>query len=135
MKYYLAKTEPTTYSISDLKKENVTTWNGVRHPGAVKTLKSMMPGDKVLIYHSGGESCIVGIAEVAGNSRPDPHDDKSWLVDFKYLDTFSEPYVTLKQIKATGLFQDLPLVRQGRLSTMEVPLQFIEWLEGLGLPV
>lgn len=133
MHYFLAKTEPSTYSIHDLEKEKQTTWNGVRHPVAVKALKSMKPGDKVFVYHSGGEAAIAGLAEVTGESRPDPKDAKSWLVDFKYLKTFPEPHVTLKQIKAAGLFDDLALVRQGRLSTMAVPEVFVEWLKEQGI--
>lgn len=133
MNYYLAKTEPSTYSIEDLQKDKQTTWNGVRHPGAVNTLKAMQPGDKVFIYHSGGVSAIVGLAEVVGNSRPDPDDTRSWLVDFKYVKTFPGPFVTLKQIKETGLFTDVALVKQGRLSTMPLPPHFISWLKEQGL--
>src|SRR4051812_28089275 len=97
--YFLAKTDPETYSISDLEKEKVAVWSGVRNPQAVKVLKTMKKGDRVLIYHSQGEACIVGLAEVVGNSRPDPKDAKSWLVDFKFLRKFSEPFVSLRMIK------------------------------------
>ena len=85
MKYYLAKSDPETYGIKDLEKEGTTTWNGVKNPTAVGFLKKMEKGDKVLIYHSQGEAAIVGLAEVVGNSRPDPKEPRSWLVDFKYL--------------------------------------------------
>lgn len=133
MKYFLAKTDPETYSIDDLEKEKQTTWNGVRNPAAVKALKNMKKGDKVFIYHSQGEGSIRGLAKVIGNSRPDPKDDKSWLVDFKFIRSFSDPYVTLKDIKASGQFNDFALVRQGRLSTMEVPEKFVGWLKQKGL--
>lgn len=135
MKYYLAKTDPETYSIDDLEKEGIATWDGVRNPTAVKTLKAMEPGDKVLIYHSQGQTTIVGLAEVIGNSRPDPKDPRSWLVDFKLIKRFAEPFVTLQQIKASGLFDGFVLVRQSRLSTMPVPDQFIEWLIRQGYPL
>lgn len=133
MNYFLAKTDPETYSIEKLEKDKQTTWDGVHNPTAVMFLKQMKKGDKVLIYHSQGEASIVGLAEVIGNSRPDPKDTKTWLVDFKYLKTFPEPRITLQQIKATHKFDDIRLVKQGRLSTMDLPENFIEWLKKQGL--
>lgn len=135
MKYFLAKSEPTTYSIQDLERDGKTTWDGVSNAQAVIFLKQMKPGDRVLIYHSGGVSSIVGLAEVVGESRPDPKNPKSWLVDFKFIRSFNEPYVTLKQIKDTGLFTDFRLVRQSRLSTMDVPEDFVTWLQQQGLEI
>ncbi len=135
MKYYLAKTEPHEYSIDDLQKDDTASWDGVRNPQAVNFLKAMQSGDKVLIYHSGTESSIVGLAEVVDQSGPDPKDDRSWLVNFKFLKKFDPPYISLKQIKQSGKFDDLKLVRQGRLSTMEVPAEFIQWLEEQGVTV
>ena len=88
MKYYLAKTDPETYSIEELEKDKEVTWSGVSNPTAVRFLKQMEKGDRVLIYHSQGQTTIVGLAEVVGNSRPDPDNKHSWLVDFKYLKTF-----------------------------------------------
>lgn len=128
MKYFLAKSEPSTYSIEDLARDGKTTWDGVSNPTAVQFLKAMEPGDKVFIYHSGDEKAIVGLAEIVGEGRPDPKNDRSWLVDFKYLITFPEPRVTLKQIKESGKFPEFRLVRQSRLSTMEVPEEVVEWL-------
>jgi len=127
MKYFLAKTDPDTYSIYDLEKEKITTWSGVRNAQAVMVLKSMKKGDKVLIYHSQGEGAIRGFAEVVGNGRPDPEDAKSWLVDFEFIKRLSEPYITLKEIKSSGLFKDFALVYHSRLSTMAVPASFIAW--------
>lgn len=129
MNYYLAKTDPKTYSIETFKNEGVTTWDGVRNPTAVKALKEMQKGDRVLIYHSQGECTIVGLGEVIGNSRPDPKDKRSWLVDFKFIKKFKEPFVTLQEIKQSGKFNDFLLVRQGRLSTMKVPENFVTWLQ------
>lgn len=133
MRYFLAKADPTEYSLSDLERDGQTSWNGVRNPQAIRFLKSMVPGDRVLIYHSQGESAIVGLAEVLGNSRPDPNDDRSWLVDFKFIRRFQPPFVTLKLIKDTGIFGDFRLVYQSRLSTMDVPDHFIKWLKERGL--
>ena len=85
MTYFLAKTEPSTYSIDDLKTDKKTEWDGVRNPAAVNAIKSMKPGDKVLIYHSGKDKAVVGLAEVTSPPRPDPNDDRSWVADFKYV--------------------------------------------------
>jgi predicted RNA-binding protein with PUA-like domain len=135
MKYFLAKTDPDTYSIDDLAKEKITTWNGVKNPQAVAALKAMQKGDRVLIYHSQGESAIVGLAEMVGNSHLDPQEPKSWLVDFKFLKKFNQPYITLADIKNSKKFDDFALVKQGRLSTMAVPDAFIAWLRQKKLKV
>lgn len=133
MDYFLVKTEPSAYSVDDFANEKQTTWNGVKNPGAVKALKGMEKGDRVLVYHSGGESQIVGLAEVVGNGRPDFKEQRSWLVDFKFLKKFTPPFVTLKEVKQSGLFTDFALVRQGRLSVMAIPPDFIAWLKKKGL--
>lgn len=134
MKYYLAKTDPQTYSIDDLAKDKETEWDGVRNPQAVIFLKQMQKGDRVLIYHSQGEAAIVGLAQVVSEKgKPDPNDPRTWLVDFKFIRKFKEPYVTLQQIKQTEKFTDFRLVRQGRLSTMDVPEAFVTWLKEKGI--
>lgn len=136
MKYYLAKTEPREYSIDDLHTEGTDVWDGVTNPTAVNHLKAMASGDRVLIYHS-GEKTIVGLASVVGEGRPDPDQPKSWLRDFKFEAKFDQPIATLDEIKATGQFNDWALVRLGRLSVMDVPDKFLEWLrdaKGVKLP-
>jgi predicted RNA-binding protein with PUA-like domain len=133
--YYLVKTEPSVYSITLFRKDGTTSWNGVRNPQAVLFLKAMKPGDLVLVYHTQGERAIVGLAEVLGNSRPDPQDAKSWLVDMKYIRSFDEPFVTITDIKKTGLFTHFRLVTQSRLSVMPVPDDVITYLESKGLHV
>lgn len=129
MNYFLAKTDPQTYSILDFEKEGVTVWSGVRNPQAVQVLKQMEKGDRVLIYHSQGEGAIRGLAEVVEKGRSDLKNEKSWLVDFKFLHKYLEPYVTLKQIKSTGRFANFALVYHSRLSTMILPKAFILWLK------
>jgi len=129
MQYFLAKTEPDTYSIDHFAKDKTAPWDGVRNPQAVKFLKQMQKGDMVLIYHTGGEKSIVGLGKVAGNSRPDPKDERSWLVDFTFVKKFSPPFVTLQEIKQIGRFHDFRLVRQSRLSVMPVPEDVIHWLK------
>ena len=127
MSYFLAKTDPETYSIEQLEKEKRTTWDGVSNPQAVRAIREMKPGDKVFIYHSGGLSAVVGLAKVVSESRPDPKNPKSAVADFEYIGRI-EPPVTLGEIKQSKLFDDWALVRQGRLSTMAAPEKFVEWM-------
>lgn len=131
MAYYLAKTDPDTYSIDDLKKDGRTEWDGVRNPAAVNAIRSMKPGDMVIIYHSQADKAVVGLAKVASEPRPDPNDDRSWVADFEYVAHARRP-VTLKEIKDSHLFDDWALVRMGRLSTMEAPESFWKWLQKQG---
>jgi predicted RNA-binding protein with PUA-like domain len=128
MALFLAKTEPGTYSIDDLKKDVQTVWDGVRNPFAVQAIRSMKPGDRVLIYHSGADRAVVGLAEAISDPRPDPNDARSWVIDLKYVQHAKTP-VTLKQVKESHLFDDWALVRQGRLSTMSAPDAFWAWLQ------
>jgi predicted RNA-binding protein with PUA-like domain len=127
MKYFLAKTEPSTYSIDDLKRERTTAWEGVSNPQAVRAIREMRPGDRVFIYHSGGASSVVGLAIVRSEPRDDPKNPKSAVVDMEYAETLAPP-VTLAEIKQSKQFDDWALVRQGRLSTMAAPEKFVEWM-------
>jgi predicted RNA-binding protein with PUA-like domain len=131
MAYFLAKTDPETYSIDDLERDGTTEWDGVRNPTAVNAIKTMKPGDRVLIYHSQGAAAVVGLAEVVSDPRPDKNDVKSWVADFKYLRRAKRP-VTLREIKESHDFDDWLLVRQGRLSTMSAPEAFWKWLQKNG---
>ena len=127
MKYFLAKTEPGTYSIDDLERDRKTVWDGVTNPQAVKTIREMRSGDRVFIYHSGGVSSIVGLAKVRSEGRDDPKNPKSAVVDLEYSGRIDPP-VSLAEIKQSGKFADWALVRQGRLSTMAAPAKFVEWM-------
>jgi predicted RNA-binding protein with PUA-like domain len=131
MALFLAKTEPGTYSIDDLKRDGQTEWDGVRNPFAVQAIRSMKPGDRVLIYHSGSDRAVVGLAEVVSDPRPAENDDRSWVMDLKYLQHAKQP-VTLSQVKDSHKFDDWALVRQGRLSTMSAPDAFWSWLQQQG---
>ena len=126
-RYFLAKTEPSVYSIDDLKRDKKTTWDGVTNPQAVRAIMDMQPADRVFLYHSGGVSAIVGVAKVLSAGRPDPSNSKSAVADLEYVSTLESP-VTLAEIKQSKLFDDWALVRQGRLSTMAVPEKFISWM-------
>jgi predicted RNA-binding protein with PUA-like domain len=128
MAYFLAKTDPATYSIDDLEHDQQTVWDGVRNALALQAIRAMRPDDAILIYHSQGEAAIVGLARVISEPRPDPHDSKSWVVDVAFVRKLTTP-VTLREIKDSHLFEDWYLVRQGRLSTMSVPDNVVAWLK------
>jgi len=127
MKYFLAKTDPETYSIDDLDREGKTTWDGVTNPQAVRAIREMRPGDRVFVYHSGGVSGVVGMATVRSEPRDDPKNAKSAVVDLEFGGRL-EPPTTLAEVKQSGKFDDWALVRQGRLSTMAAPDKFVEWM-------
>lgn len=127
MNYFLAKSEPGTYSIDDLERDGKTVWDGVTNPQAVRAIRSMKPGDKVFIYHSGGVSAVVGVATVRSEPRDDPKNARSAIVDLEFATRLEKP-VSLAEIKQSKQFDDWALVRQGRLSTMAVPAKFVAWV-------
>jgi predicted RNA-binding protein with PUA-like domain len=117
----LVKTEPSTYSYEDLAREETAVWDGVKNPVAIRHLKSMHPGDQVLVYHTGDQKAVVGWATVVSAPYPDPkkNDPKLFAIDLKAHRPLPTP-VTLAQIKADKTFADLPIVKQGRLSVSPV---------------
>jgi len=127
MASFLAKTDPETYSLKDLERDKRTVWDGVTNPQAVRAIREMRPGDKVFIYHSGGNSAVVGLATVRSEPRPDPKNAKSAVVDLEFTSAL-EPPTTLAEIKESGKFADWALVKQGRLSTMPAPEKFVHWM-------
>ena len=127
MKHFLAKTEPTVYSIDDLERDRQTVWDGVTNPQAVKAIRAMQPGDRVFLYHSGGVSAVVGLATVLSEGRDDAGNPKSAVVDLAYGGRLDPP-TSLADIKQSGRFDDWALVRQSRLSTMEAPDEFVQWM-------
>ena len=128
MAWFLAKTDPETYSIDDLEREEKTVWDGVTNAQAVRAIREMRPGDRVFVYHSGGDSAVVGMAVVRTVPRDDPRNPKSAVVDLEFAGRL-EPAVTLAEIKQSGKFGDWALVRQGRLSTMAAPPEFVHWMK------
>ena len=122
MAYWILKTEPSTYSFDNLAAEKTARWDGVTNPVAVRNIRGMQPGDAVMIYHTGDEKAVVGLAEVASAPYPDPKDKsgKLYVVDLKAGRRVARP-VTLAEIRGEPLFQDLALVRQPRLSVVPVP--------------
>jgi predicted RNA-binding protein with PUA-like domain len=118
--YWILKTDPDTYALADLARERRTRWDGVANPAAVKHLRSMRAGDRALIYHTGAEKAIVGIARVISDGYDDPNDSRLAVVDLEFERAVASP-VTLAAVKAESAFKDLALVRQGRLSVVPVP--------------
>ena len=114
--YYLLKTEPTGYSFVDLQRDSVTEWDGVSNPVALRNLRQMKPGTKLVIYETGDVKSAVGTAAVVSVNNEDP---KNPVVRLKAGKALSRP-VTLAEMKADRVFADSPIVRQGRLSV--VPL-------------
>src|ERR1051325_520087 len=108
--YYLLKTEPSEYSFADLQNDGSTIWDGVTNPVAVKNLREMPKGAKLVIYHTGAEKQAVGLATAVSISAADPQKPR---IEIKAGRALAKP-VTLAEIKSNKLFQDSPLVRQGR---------------------
>jgi predicted RNA-binding protein with PUA-like domain len=121
--HYLLKTEPDDYSFSDLERDGTTVWTGVTNPTAVKHLREMKHGDKLLIYHTGGEKQAVGAATVTAVNAEDP---KVPLVTIKAGAALGRPKA-LSEVKQTPLFADSPLVKQGRLSVVPLSTPQYEW--------
>jgi predicted RNA-binding protein with PUA-like domain len=122
---YLLKTEPTVYSFADLQRDKITVWDGVTNPVAVKNLRAMKPGDRLVIYHTGDEKSAVGTATV---TSVDPSDPKNPLVKIKGGGAVKA--VTLAEVKANRLFEESPLVRQGRLSVVPLSAAQFKFLTG-----
>jgi predicted RNA-binding protein with PUA-like domain len=113
---YLLKTEPSTYSFADLEREKTTVWDGVSNPVALKNMRNMKPGERLVIYHTGDEKSAVGTATVESVDNSDAKNPRVKIKVGKAL----KKKVTLAEAKANDLFSESPLARQGRLSV--VPL-------------
>lgn len=122
MATFLLKTEPDDYSWDDLVRDGGAVWDGVSNNAALLHMRSAAKGDEALIYHTGREKRIVGVARVASQPRTDPNDPDGRLtvLDLKPLRPAPTP-VTLAQIKADPRFADFDLVRNSRLGVMPVP--------------
>ena len=123
---YLLKTEPTVYSFANLEKEKSTIWDGVTNPVAVKNLRGMKAGDRLVIYHTGDEKSAVGTATVESVEISDP---KVPQVRIKVGKPIAQPK-TLAEIKSDKLFADSALVRQGRLSVVPLSASQFAYLTG-----
>jgi len=121
MAKWLLKTEPDCYSWDDLARDKKATWDGVSNALALKHIRSMKKGDLALIYHTGNEKRIVGVAQATSNAYPNPQeaDERIVVVDLKAKSKLKNP-VTLETIKSDPAFKDWELVRISRLGVMPV---------------
>jgi len=123
---YLLKTEPSTYSFADLQKEKTTVWDGVSNPVALKNMRNMKAGDRLVIYHTGDEKSAVGTASVVS---VDTSDARNPQVKIKVGKAIERPK-TLADAKASEVFSESPLVRQGRLSVVPLNAAQYKFLTG-----
>lgn len=120
--YWILKTDADTYAFDQLARERRAVWDGVSNSLALKHIRSMRKGDQALIYHSGDEKALVGLARIASGPYPDPKagDPRLAVVDVEAGERLARP-VTLAAVKADPAFADLGLVRMSRLSVIPVP--------------
>lgn len=133
LQYWLLKTEPGTYSFDQLSRDSSTHWNDVRNFQARNNLRKMTRDDLALIYHSGDEKAVVGIARVIREAYPDldPEGGDWSQVDVQFVEKFKHP-VTLAEIKRTESLQEIALIKQSRLSVMPITSAHYETLLKLG---
>ncbi|MBI4387561.1 MAG: EVE domain-containing protein [Candidatus Omnitrophica bacterium] len=130
MNRWLFKTDPDTYSWSNLLKKSKEVWSGVHNPLALKHLRAVSPKDEILIYHTGKEKAVIGIAQAVSKSYPDPDekDPKLAVVDIQAVKPLKRP-VLLSEVKANPKLKSWELVRFSRLSMMPVTEE--QWREVL----
>ena len=118
---WLLKTEPSAYSYSDLEGEGRAVWDGVKNPGALRNLREMKRGERVVVYHTGDEKAAVGVAEVVREAYADPKakDARLLVVELVPKRRLARP-VSLAEMKASPVFVGSPLLRQGRLSVVKL---------------
>jgi predicted RNA-binding protein with PUA-like domain len=118
---WLFKTEPSAYSFQQLQKDKKTVWDGVKNNLALKNLKDIKKGDEILIYHTGDEKAVVGVARALSGAYPDPgkKDPKLLVVDIEAGKPLPRP-VTLAEVKGNSKLKNFDLARLPRLSIMKV---------------
>jgi predicted RNA-binding protein with PUA-like domain len=121
MKYWLMKSEPSAYSIDDLRRDGATSWEGVRNYQARNSMREMKVGDKVLFYASNADpSGVSGLAEVSCEARPEPEDETWSMVDLRFVEKFAA-VVPLETLKSTKGLEEMVVTRKGsRLSVQPV---------------
>jgi predicted RNA-binding protein with PUA-like domain len=132
MATWLLKSDPEHYSYADLERDRKTVWDGVSNPLALQNLRRARRGDRALIYHTGGEKAVVGIAEIASDPYPDPKrkDPRFAVVDVAAHERLKRP-VRLDEIKRHPALRHFDLVRLPRLSVM--PVSDEQWTTILAL--
>jgi predicted RNA-binding protein with PUA-like domain len=121
---FLLKTEPTTYSFDDLERDGKTTWDGISNPQALLNLRSMKPGEKLIIYHSNVGKAAVGTAKVVSVDAADLKNPKIRIQPGKRL----KHEKTLDDMRAAAVFKDSILFRQFRLSVVPLTDAQYDWL-------
>lgn len=142
MTTFILKTEPDDYSFADLVRDGSTIWDGVANPTACQNMRSAKPGDEAMIYHTGSEKRIAGLARISSAPYADPRrPDLTKAGEIKFVVFEVEPIaeatktLTLADLKADKRFADFLLVTQGRLSAMPTPKKLDTILRTLaGLP-
>ena len=124
--HYLLKTEPSEFSFADLAREKETVWDGVSNPVALRNLRTMAPGDRLVIYETGDVKSAVGAASVISVEAADGKEPRVKIRAAKPL----PKAVPLAQIKANKLFAESPLVRQGRLSVVPLTAEQYRYMLG-----
>jgi predicted RNA-binding protein with PUA-like domain len=147
-RYWLMKSEPSAYSIDDLKRDKTTLWDGVRNYQARNLMREMKVGDEALFYHSNAEPpAVVGIMEISGTAEPDPtqfdsgdshYDPKATLakpiwygVRVKFKKKLARP-VTLPEIREQKALQKMVLLNRSRLSVQPVTEKEFDLISELG---
>ena len=124
MAHWLMKSEPESYSWSDLVRDGSTEWDGVRNHAARLHLKAMKKGDEAFFYHSMSDKAVVGVMRIAREARPDPKDADWVSVKVEPVRALAKP-VTLAEIKSEPKLAKMELIRQSRLSV--APVRDDEW--------
>ena len=129
---WLFKTEPSQYSYADLEREKKAVWDGVSNSLALKHLREIRMGDEILIYHSGDEKAIVGMAIAVSDPYPNPkeNDEKLAVVNVTPKKRLARP-LSLAEIKRVDELKDFDLVRLPRLSVMPIAQNFWKKLQDL----
>ena len=123
---YLLKSEPDVYSFDDLLRDGETTWDGIKNPQALITLRNMKKGEKLVIYHSNVGKAAIGTASVVTNTT-DPADPKTPIVRIKPGKRLKREK-TLDDLRNSPLFTDSLLFRQFRLSVVPITDEQYDWL-------
>ena len=125
---WLLKTEPSSYSWAQLERDRRTVWDGVRNALALKHLAAMEKGDEVLVYHTGDEKAVIGLARAVRGAYPDPKagDPRMVVIDLEPVRALPRP-VTLREMRGNAKLAGFDLLRLPRLSVM--PVSAAHWAE------
>ena len=120
MQYWILKTEPETFSMDDLIHNKVEMWDGVRNYQARNNLREMKVDDLCLIYHSGKERGIVGLAKVVKTAYPNPTADSDQWVCVDIAPVKKIDFYSLQEIKENKDLSEIGLLKQSRLSVVPI---------------